>query len=166
MITKVKVVSRDILNKIVSGSIKMPYDVWYLISICNGNGNLAFTNIYNNSTELLNPENIYDLMQKGMQDGISLRFDDCSPEMQGGCTLFSSIQAKKIISFLNKIKSGKDGVLIVHCAAGISRSGAVGEFANDFFQLEYSNFKKENPQVNPNAHVKSVLRKEAGYDYY
>lgn len=69
--------------------------------------------------------------------------------------LFSEDQAKEIIQFLEN-NLGKD-ILIVHCTMGKCRSGAVGDFANDFYALDYQTFKKNNPRVQPNTHVKKTL---------
>ncbi len=50
--------------------------------------------------------------------------------------------------------------MIVHCAAGVSRSGAVGLFVRDYFSLDYSEFKRQNPHIVPNLWVSKVLREE------
>lgn len=68
---------------------------------------------------------------------------------------FTEKQAGKIIDFLDKNKDRK--LAIVHCAAGISRSGAVGQFINDYFGEDYFKFKKNNPHIHPNPYVLRLL---------
>ena len=54
-------------------------------------------------------------------------------------------KAKQIINFIDKAQEDEnDSVLVVHCQAGISRSGAVGTFACDYCGLDYNRFIKEN----------------------
>jgi predicted protein tyrosine phosphatase len=72
------------------------------------------------------------------------------------------MQAEELVSFIvnNKDKAN----CIVHCSAGISRSGAVGTFINDLFGIKHQEFIRNNPYVLPNPHVLSLLRK--AYRYY
>ena len=63
--------------------------------------------------------------------------------------------------------SGDPRPIIVHCAAGISRSGAVGEVLNWYFNryLEddpaaYRRFELAHPDLIPNAHVRRLLLAE------
>lgn len=76
---------------------------------------------------------------------------------------FTLEQAKELFAFVEKNKHRK--TCIVHCAAGISRSGAVGTFINDYLGGNYSQFKKRNPYIHPNGLVLGLLKKvcrEAG----
>ncbi len=40
---------------------------------------------------------------------------------------------------------------------GISRSGAVGTFVNDYFKADYEEFKRNNPNILPNGQVLAML---------
>jgi len=95
------------------------------------------------------------------------RFGDYSEEtinkkdiIKDSC--FSKKEAKRMVEF---IKRNKDKSLaIIHCTAGISRSGAVGTFIYEFFgHYDYFKFKRQNPTIQPNMHVLKLLR-EAMYD--
>jgi len=44
--------------------------------------------------------------------------------------------------------------------AGISRSGAIGLFINDFFGGDKELFKKENPYIHPNWRVFTMLKNQ------
>lgn len=48
--------------------------------------------------------------------------------------------ARKIVDFLTKYRDRQ--FVIVNCAAGVSRSGAVAQFCNDFFGYEWEPFCK------------------------
>lgn len=92
-----------------------------------------------------------------------LNFDDVTDDLNWdddpdfyGPVLFTVEQAKQILEFIEMNKEKKQ--FIVHCSAGISRSGAVGTFINDYFGLDYSTFRRTNPQVQPNPFVLRTLR--------
>ena len=82
-----------------------------------------------------------------------------NPEDKVGLTAkkFTVEQGKQIIDFIKKNKDCTE--CIVHCAAGISRSGAVGEFINDIYGEDYFAFKARHPWIHPNVEVKSILKK-------
>jgi predicted protein tyrosine phosphatase len=69
---------------------------------------------------------------------------------------FTIAQAEEVLNFINKHKN-KDNC-IVHCSAGISRSGAVGTFINDYFGGDWFEFKKLNPHIHPNGLVLHLLK--------
>lgn len=70
--------------------------------------------------------------------------------------LMTKEQANEIIQF---IEETKDIPLVIHCTAGVSRSGAVGAYASiirdeeDVFWGEYEKY------IHPNNHVLSLLKR-------
>lgn len=69
---------------------------------------------------------------------------------------------KSIITFVEQNLDKEE--IIVHCSAGVSRSGAVGEFIFDYFiedkkKYPYQQFKKQNPKIVPNLYIKQNLTK-------
>lgn len=95
------------------------------------------------------------LIEKNSPNLLTLVFHDT--EKLDTFTAFNEVDAKEVIKFLSKVDKKKP--LIIHCTAGISRSGAVGEFAAEFLGFNYLDFKKYNPQVIPNTLVKTTLYK-------
>lgn len=81
----------------------------------------------------------------------------------GPTGLFTEHKAKKLYEF---IKRNKDkSMAIVHCAAGISRSGAIGTFIHDLYgTMTWEDFKRKNPRIQPNGHVLKLLRAELEKD--
>lgn len=72
--------------------------------------------------------------------------------------LFDRLQAKKIVDFLEVNKTAE--TLYIHCTAGVSRSGAVGVFANDVCgEQSFFDFCNNNPQIRPNSFVLALLRR-------
>lgn len=67
-------------------------------------------------------------------------------------------QAKKMYQFIMDNKANGKTVCLVHCTAGIARSGAVGAFVAECFGVNYLDFKRANPNVLPNVHVLKTLR--------
>ena len=70
---------------------------------------------------------------------------------------FTIEQAKILFDFI--VKNSEKKSFIVHCSAGISRSGAVGTFINDYFRQSYFEFIEKNPYILPNQHVLRLLNK-------
>lgn len=65
-------------------------------------------------------------------------------------------QAKEIFDFIKSNSDKKE--LFVHCAAGISRSGAVGSFVYEYFGGAYKELLKKHPHILPNGRVTRFLR--------
>lgn len=70
---------------------------------------------------------------------------------------FTMEQARELYGFI-KVNMKRQGFL-VHCTAGVARSGAVATFINDFAKGSYSDFIRKNPSIQPNTHVLQLLRK-------
>lgn len=67
-------------------------------------------------------------------------------------------QAKEMYQFIMDNKANNKQVCIIHCTAGVARSGAVGAFVAECFGVNYLDFKRANPNVLPNVHVLKMLR--------
>lgn len=70
----------------------------------------------------------------------------------------SEKELKRIVEFINKHKDKT--VFIVHCSAGISRSGAVATFIKEKFmsEVDKENFMKENKFIQPNLYILNRLK--------
>ena len=98
---------------------------------------------------------------------LTLTFDDIcnepeTPEDLGNAVLFNEAKAQQIMRFVDDGKLP----LLVHCTAGISRSGAVGEVLNWYFNryLEHNvaddeEFVQNNRQIQPNTIVRRIMLK-------
>lgn len=74
--------------------------------------------------------------------------------------LFSDDDAKEIVKFADEHKDKEN--FFVHCAAGVSRSGATGTFLCEYFGLDYKDFKDKNYRIHPNPHILRTLRRISG----
>jgi len=72
--------------------------------------------------------------------------------------LFNEDMANTIFEFVKANENAKGWIL--HCTAGINRSGAVGGFLADYFGINYLEFKGYNPQVVGNSLVKKLLTRK------
>ncbi len=93
---------------------------------------------------------------------LCLTFDDTANEPEGpedivGCVYFDINHAEQIMRFVD------DGAwpLLIHCTAGISRSGAVGEVLDWYFNhfvsrnnADHRDFLENNRQIFPNPIVR------------
>ena len=133
---------------------------WHLVSI------------HGDSVKFLTEKNVVALKALGMLGSISLDFWDITDDKDclDGMTregykfvLFDKEMAKKVVEFMErrKLETG-DHTLVLHCDAGISRSGAVAEFAAEFFGIPSEDFQKANPYLRPNPFVRRLLRESAG----
>ena len=94
---------------------------------------------------------------------LKLRFDDAVDDPDHTLVLFDAEIAEKIVTFIRRIDTSR--LLFVNCGAGISRSGAVGEVLNDYFNkyldlnaLDDEYFRRLNRQIQGNPLVCRVLR--------
>lgn len=88
---------------------------------------------------------------------LNLRFDDVDETTTSS---FTEEMASKIWQFTQKNAEKK--AFFIHCTMGKCRSGAVAEVLSDYFKVPYEEFKRDNPQVQPNSLVKSLLRQKFG----
>ena len=101
---------------------------------------------------------------------LKLEFDDITetdiPQVHADGSpliLFGREQAERIVRFV--LAADRQKILAVHCDAGISRSGAVGEQLNEYFNRivedrpgDYAKFSEDNGGVIPNPRVARILR--------
>ena len=164
MIKKVIIYNRQSMDRLppygTESGFQYCYAPWSLVSI------------HGDSRKFLTPENVSKLKELGMRDSLSQEYWDITddPELVAQLKiykpqyiLFSQEQAKEVVAFLSKLKDDPiDQILICHCDAGISRSGATGAFACQFFGLDYNEFSEDNPMIHPNRMVLRMLREAAG----
>ena len=87
---------------------------------------------------------------------LSLDFEDIEPaDSYGEGKFFDREQARQVIKFLESLNS--QDKLIVHCHAGISRSGAIGTFAAKLSGQSVEDLHKCHPRVYPNSWVLNLL---------
>lgn len=70
----------------------------------------------------------------------------------------SETELQKIVDFINKHTD--KSTYIIHCSAGISRSGAVATFLYDKFLVEIDKevFRRENKFIRPNLYILNRLK--------
>lgn len=97
-------------------------------------------------------------------DRIALVFDDVEPRPDGatreGFVYFDLAMARRVVEFVLRAHGDsvtRSDALLVNCHAGVSRSGAVADFARVVAGVSYDDFRRENPQVVPNVWVRRLL---------
>ncbi len=109
----------------------------------------------------------YHWFKDNHKNVLNLNFDDLDfrdwdlyhgQKLEGpGKTFFDTKMADEIIKFIEDNKKTAKN-LYIHCTMGVSRSGAVGVTINDYYGDDnYEMFMRNNPQISPNAFVKSRL---------
>ena len=102
-----------------------------------------------------------DFLQLNFDDITDKEYQQCFESIPG-LRLFNKDHANKIIKYVEKLMVIKDKkMLLVNCHAGISRSGAVGKFANEIINEDnkdhYDKFYELNPSIGPNNYVYNLL---------
>ena len=96
---------------------------------------------------------------------LNLWFHDTDPEQEREWmasnppypeVLFDENMAQQIKNFVEQNRNAD--FWLIHCTAGVCRSGAVGEVLSEYFGINYFEFKKDNPKTRPNVYVKILLK--------
>lgn len=102
--------------------------------------------------------------KKQHPNALTLVFDDLTDkdtdvlEQYRGSRLFDENDAQTVIDFVrSNVRANNDRNFILHCTAGISRSGAVGEFIQRVLGVPYGSFHQWNPNIRPNIYVLNTL---------
>jgi len=87
---------------------------------------------------------------------LNLMFDDVSDvdERNANVKAFDHEMAIKLFEF---IENNKDKDFMIHCSAGISRSGAVGTFILEYLHGDKEFFEDHNSHILPNQHVLKTM---------
>lgn len=75
--------------------------------------------------------------------------------------LFNENRAQQIIDFVNKVKDSCER-LVIHCDAGVSRSGATGLWASRYLGLDEKKYCDNNTGIQPNPYVLEILSEVSG----
>jgi predicted protein tyrosine phosphatase len=68
---------------------------------------------------------------------------------------------RDIFKWIQFVKANTYTKIYIHCDAGVSRSGAVAKFMQEYLHLDYEEFRRENPQIVPNIAILKALTKLA-----
>lgn len=159
MIEKIIVLSRKNVEKMLVEFNKLPAII----------GDWALISIYRDSI-LIDIKQMEILKSIGCFNFISLCFDDITKKeydikikTNDRLKLFSSEQAIDTIKFIDSIKDIPEiKTLVIHCAAGKSRSGAVGLFANRYLGINEKELMSNNPLISPNEYILDLLMSTSG----
>ena len=90
-------------------------------------------------------------------------FDDIHPTTVntiGGCYDYRPMkiwQAKDLIHFVMSNVDESINSIIVHCTAGVCRSGAIVDFLRVILDVDDIQFARDNPNILPNTWVRDLL---------
>lgn len=125
----------------------------------------ALTPIQKSNSAFISINDSFDYKWPSSDNFLNLTFDDvdANVEMLHDFSVlvqpivFDVTHASQIKTFIDNNLNKEH--LYVHCTMGKCRSGAVGECICDYLNLDYFEFKRQNPQIQPNIHVKLMLNK-------
>lgn len=157
MIKHIAVFNRFHMDLVANKMRGIPSENWDLISI-------SCCDTEDNIRSLINDRTRESLISQGCNKILPLQFDDLRDDQIEMCRkqgyepmLFTKNQAKQVVEFINEVhKESKDSDLIIHCDAGISRSGAVARFTSEHLGIPF-----RDPNILPNRFVLRLLWEEA-----
>jgi predicted protein tyrosine phosphatase len=100
--------------------------------------------------------------KKNHDNVLNLEFDDVESDValdgKNKYKAFSEEQAREVAEFIDK---NKNKTFLIHCLAGISRSGAVGRFLYDYYPWVDREWFDVNvkSRIQPNQRVYNELKK-------
>jgi predicted protein tyrosine phosphatase len=143
------------LNKLNDNNIENVSDTAIISITCGDNSNDMF---------IANKHGINDehYFKQNHSNVLNMEFYDIDKEVEINGKVyvpFTTEQANRIIDF---IEVNKNKHYIIHCHAGISRSGAVAQFITDFYGwADKSTFRYQYSQrIVPNTEVTKKLKEE------
>jgi len=141
--------SRKEIEYLIDTKTKPVLEPWSLISIWN-------------TFRLLTLKNIEIIKSLGCKEFLDLKFGDFTDKEERDASsesdiiLFNETHASQTIQFLDSLSTE---TLIIHCAAGISRSSAIGLFACRYLKLNEQEFLDNHSHILPNYYILSILNK-------
>ena len=166
MIKQIKVLNRQVMEMYANlKGVTFPHDYWYLISVYSSDDGPY---IRPKTAPVLNDLGCGVRVSLCFHDVTKKKYDEMKKQYPDNkivkdIVLFDKDHAKKVLLLLDCAqRDNEDITLVVHCAAGISRSGAIATFACDYCGLDYNEFLKDNPLLYPNDFVLETLYKVSG----
>jgi predicted protein tyrosine phosphatase len=160
MISEIIVYPRAVIRDFLQGN-RTIISPWALISICTCP-----------EEKLIQKKDEYTLSALGCKKHITHFFGDytnidyskrAAKKVGKEIFTFDEEKAKHIISFIDTLEQSSEKLtLVIHCDAGISRSGAIGIFACRYLGLDENIFREKNPYIHPNSAVYDILYKISG----
>lgn len=154
MVSKILVMSRQQMKSMIKFTHSMESTA--IISICS-----------EESEKLMTEHRRALLASKNCNDVLSVCFADLTDKekkienISRKYLFFNEDKARQIISFLDVLRDKNIVNLLIHCDAGVSRSGAVGIFAVRYYGLDEKKFLEENI-IHPNSFVYDTLVEVSG----
>lgn len=149
-----------LIMKVIKALPKRVFDANFSNEYFISHPQAAFISIIScNSTDFKYDATIDNFIQVKMYD---IEEDVKKVDLNGNITNYekpSDEELQKIVDFCNK--HANKSVFIIHCDAGISRSGAVAIYLRDKFsnEVDYKKFSKDNEYICPNLYVLCRLKK-------
>ena len=134
---------------------------------------VSINNFYNKDTLFNDKYSIQSYFKRQHSNVMIMHFGDYSEDYINkmialDCTtvgFFNEYKAKKLYEFIKRNKDKKLAVL--HCGAGISRSGAVGAFIFDMYgTTTWDEFINKNKRIQPNTHILKLLHQQQYKDMH
>lgn len=160
MISEIIIYPRSVIRQFLRGTrpVKSP---WALISICTCP-----------EEKLIKKSDEETLLALGCRKYITYFFGDytnigywkkAAKEANKEIFVFNEEKAKHLITFIDNLEHDSEKLtLLIHCDAGISRSGAVGVFTCRYLGLDEKSFRVKNPYIHPNSEVYDILYRVSG----
>ena len=151
MIKSIQVVNRFRMELVLNKMYPTPKNPFAVISIYSSP-----------KEELITLEKSQWLNKQGCVRSLSMLFEDGSIDDTWIKYPFQVAQAQEVIRFLDDVNGMDEEIfLILHCDAGISRSGAVATFASNYLDIPF-----HDAIIQPNPYVLRTLNNQVWSQKY
>lgn len=154
-------------HKVWAASFDLPPHPWALISIGSLPSELAVQTLEDRDTlkkfgcECLLPLVFADI-SKDEHTNILENKNDKFFEHNKQLIPIMRFHCFRIVDFLDSIKENDIKTLVVQCAAGVSRSGAIAVFASRYLKMDQGVFQEHNKLIYPKQYILDLLFSVAG----
>jgi predicted protein tyrosine phosphatase len=163
MIKHILVFPRVVIARMLKGKETISSLSWALISIYSTPKEQLITEDQMGLIKEMNCKNVLNLCVADATANNFERVKYMNPgKVKDGMRLFDESDAHKILDFVKIVNDEPIGRLVVHCDAGISRSGGVGIFLCRYLGLDEKEFRKINRNILPNNYIYDMLSNISG----
>lgn len=161
VLSKLRFIDLMIKNQITNDNIEEKIDCFFISindTIYSNSNNTPYFTENKNNLKIMHFDDVdYDIYDTIIVKDTNGKLKTILDKNTLKAKAITEEQAKELFDFILQNKDKK--ICIVHCAAGISRSGAVGKFVNELYGEPYDVFKMNNPYIHPNQNILNLLKK-------
>lgn len=114
---------------------------------------------------ILDEDNTEKKYDTSLPNFLQVKMWDIVEDLTSGDKHYKKVSDEELIRVVDFINANSDkSNFVVHCSAGISRSGAVARWIAEKFEVNSKDFYKNNPYIQPNLYILKRLKELDSYE--